>query len=182
MEQPWRDKHRLYELYHGEGLSCEEIGERWDCHGSTVRKWMNRYGVPRRTPKKERDNGWRDKDTLYRMYWEERKTTTEIADELDTNPGTISKWLKRNGIPTRRDIPSIQHTGGYECFDIMVDGESRKIWHHRLLAIAMGELNPSDLFNQELDVHHKNEIPWDNRPENLEVMGHGEHRRHHALK
>jgi hypothetical protein len=31
-----------------------------------------------------------------------------------------------------------------------------------------------------MDVHHKNHIPWDNRPENLEIIGHAEHTaRHH---
>jgi len=47
-----------------------------------------------------------------------------------------------------------------------------------LVAIANGE-DPAEIFSSEWNVHHKNDIPWDNRPDNLEVMKHGEHRSLH---
>jgi len=31
-------------------------------------------------------------------------------------------------------------------------------------------------------VHHKNEIKWDDRFENFEIMGDSEHARYHAVK
>jgi hypothetical protein len=46
---------------------------------------------------------------------------------------------------------------------------------HQLLAIAMGE-DPHDVFsNSEYQVHHKNNVPWDNRPSNIELLTAGEH-------
>jgi hypothetical protein len=52
--------------------------------------------------------------------------------------------------------------------------------HHRLLAVvACYDLaTPIDEVLADLarkDVHHRSGVPWDNRPENLEVRPHGDH-------
>jgi len=48
---------------------------------------------------------------------------------------------------------------------------------HRLLAVA--EFGTEAVKDQH--VHHKNEIPWDNRPENLELLTPAEHASHHNI-
>jgi len=47
----------LYELYHKEGLSQREIGERFDVSQSAVSKWMNKYDIKSRAPSK-----WSEKE------------------------------------------------------------------------------------------------------------------------
>jgi len=57
--------------------------------------------------------------------------------------------------------------------------------HHRLLAVVeCYEISTplwaifADLDGK--DVHHENGVKWDNRSENIEVVGHGEHAAMHA--
>lgn len=63
-------------------------------------------------------------------------------------------------------------TQGYERF--WSDG--KVITVHQLIAIA--EYGFDDVAGKV--VHHKNEIKWDNRPDNLEVMERDDHSRLHA--
>ncbi|WP_394297586.1 HNH endonuclease [Halorubrum sp. BV1] len=44
--------------------------------------------------------------------------------------------------------------------------------------LAVSEYRFDSVHN--MDVHHQNGIPWDNRPENIELISKEEHDRHHA--
>lgn len=62
---PWRDADLLEELYHERGHSTTEIAERLGCDKSTVWKWMDRYGIERRTREGDRpleDRFWESVD------------------------------------------------------------------------------------------------------------------------
>ena len=67
-----------------------------------------------------------------------------------------------------------------------VDGkEDVYVPHHRLLAVVecYPETMPIGAILRDLDgkdVHHENSVKWDNRPSNIEVLGHGEHTKLHA--
>lgn len=50
-----------------------------------------------------------------------------------------------------------------------------KVSHHRLLAVSEFGFDAVS----ENDVHHINGVEWDNRPNNLELMPHGDHRAYH---
>ena len=45
---PWRDPETLYRLYHGEGLTQKEIGNRLGCTSETISQWMQKHGIPSR--------------------------------------------------------------------------------------------------------------------------------------
>lgn len=50
---------------------------------------------------------------------------------------------------------------------------------HQLLVIAEGA-DPHKVFSDgDYNVHHKNHIPWDNRPENVELLTKAEHNSEH---
>jgi len=57
-DRPWKDKDRMQELYHEQGLSQREIAEKFDTDQGTVKDWMQRLDIqtdkrrndPRRPP------------------------------------------------------------------------------------------------------------------------------------
>jgi len=64
---------------------------------------------------------------------------------------------------------------GYPHWEFIEDSEYRCVRVHRLLAVAEYGFDAV----ADMDVHHKNGIPWDNRPVNIEPMDHGEHTKLH---
>jgi len=93
---------------------------------------------------------------------------------------TVYRWMKRHDIKSRTTGrgPAYFHTNnfGYEYWQCTVMGEKEAVPVHRLLMVAEHGFHAV----AEADVvHHRNEIPFDNRPKNLELMGKGEHQRHH---
>lgn len=48
---------------------------------------------------------WRWGDLLEEMYWDHGLAVEEIADHWECSPSTISEWLDRHGIETRRRGP-----------------------------------------------------------------------------
>lgn len=135
---------------------------------------------------------YRDPNLLKQLYVDERLSTHEIAVLLDRAQSTIRNWLDRHNIDTRsiseakwlkgdrhpNDVRRIVNWSGHVKWKLPIDGQDREIPVHRLLAVAEFGFEAV----QDKDVHHKNEIPWDNRPENLELMTRSEHTTHHNEK
>ena len=128
----------------------------------------------------DRENPHRDEDVLRALYWGSGLTQKEIAEVLDVSLKTVGKWMRRNGIETRRIHrgPTHFHTdsNGYECWRCRNLGRHSRVQVHRLLMVA--EHGWSAVAEADV-VHHQNEIPWDNRPENLELMTKDDHVKYH---
>lgn len=74
---------------------------------------------------------------------------------------------------------SIQMTGlGYEYVRDRAGDADQTVYVHQLVVIAAGA-DPRSVFGPRVDVHHRNHIPWDNRPANLELEEANPHRRAH---
>lgn len=130
---------------------------------------------------------WRDEELMRELYLEEEMSSGEIADRLDCARSTILNWLHRHDIPVRSilEAKSIKHgkhakytvdNRGYPIW--WCDGSTKKsgMQVHRLLAVA--EYGYDVVAGA--DVHHKNGVRWDNRPENIEVIPtRGEHSSKH---
>lgn len=71
----------------------------------------------------------------------------------------------------------LRFANGYE--EIINGDDVCKI--HQLVAIAEGH-DPYKVFSRSHHVHHINEIEWDNRPENLQLLSRSEHLRMHKMK
>lgn len=135
----------------------------------------NQYDTP--------DSPWRDADTLESLYHGEGLSMRDVADRLGCSEKTVMNWMNRYDIGRRKPLAErppcyTQTEGGYQLWRTLVDGEQLSVYVHRLLAVA--EWGFGEVVGQE--VHHKNGIPWDNRHENIEVIGSSEHMRMHAME
>ncbi|TKX82040.1 HNH endonuclease [Halorubrum sp. SD626R] len=132
---------------------------------------------------------WRDRDRLEELYIDEQRTQREISEILGCGQDTIKRWLHRFDIPTRTDAGPAEMAEARRVNRVTYDtsrgyprarssnpnGGVDSVRIHRLLAIS--EYGAEKVSGNV--VHHKNTIPWDNRPSNIEVMSRGEHSAHH---
>lgn len=144
------------------------------------------------------EHSYRDEETLRDLYHERGMTTREIADALDTTNGTISKWLNRHGIETRENwkagveaaaeanrvervkMRTLHEKHPYECWATKVRENGERVnkicYVHRLLAVAEYGFDPV----ADMDIHHANGIPWDNRPGNVGPVNKSDHGEYHT--
>ncbi len=92
------------------------------------------------------------------------------AAGLSTTPRGVNIDKKRTAPPTTMT------DDGHIVWVVQDLGERHYVRVHRVLALMDHDV---DVVGDN-DVHHPNEIPWDNRRENLEIMGHKEHSEHHT--
>lgn len=123
--------------------------------------------------------GYRDKETLERMYWEEEMSMREMSEVFDCAISSVHRWMDKYSVKTRKanhqkppKLTTDRNGYQYWCHN--------DVWVpvHRLIAVA--EFGFDGLENME--VHHINDIPWDNRPGNLGLMTEKEHGKHSAEK
>jgi len=133
------------------------------------------------------DEPYKNREKLRELYVEEDLSSHDIADRLDTDQATIQNWITEFGIETdsqnegmikkvRKKPPKMDSVErGYERVKTTVSGETVQVYIHRLTAVAEYGIEAV----KGKDVHHKNEIKWDNRAENLQLFEPSEHRSTH---
>lgn len=164
--EAYKEEDVLRELYHRRGMTFDEIGEKFDVTGDAVRYWMDKYDIDHSRVSDER---LLDDDWLYEKYWDEGKTQGEIGDVLGVCTKTVSNWIDKHDISVRdtgrRPAHYLTTENGYEYWIPTVLGEREQLSVHRMVAVA--EWGFSAVAGSV--VHHDNEVPWDNRVENLEL-------------
>lgn len=129
----------------------------------------------------ETKSGRVTRSELVGKYHGDGKSTVDLGEEYGVYPSTISDWLDKLGINARTApnnmsyAPFRMHHGGYEVWRHYVDETHYRVRVHRLLAVA--EHGFESVAGK--DVHHKNNIPWDNRVGNLELVSKSEHIKKH---
>ena len=133
-----------------------------------------------------------DVDKAVQLY-KDGMTQYEVADELGVSQGVIWDALDGKDVDTSyQNDPTHPPQHYFHKESDVVGTEYEKVQTrvcgsdpisvriHRLIAVAHGMLEPSDVWgNNDIVVHHKSEHGLDNRPENLEVMKRGEHQTMH---
>ena len=98
-------KERLVDMYCRQKMSTPMIAKEYNVTVPTVTKWMEKYGIDRRTKKvaalNRRDKPRFTEEELVRMYWEEGMSMSNIAKKHNTTHSTVTRWMKKYGI-TRR--------------------------------------------------------------------------------
>jgi transposase-like protein len=139
--------------------------------------------MPNQFTKQNTDH--RDKDVLRTLYWDEQLTMAEIADRLGVCRNTIYNWMEKHDIE-RRDPQQqrfrfykppafVTTSNGYRAWQTQWEGERRQVLVHRLLAVSEYGFDAV----KDNQIHHKNGVKWDNRPENIEVLSPSEHQKRH---
>ncbi|ADD05235.1 uncharacterized protein Nmag_1659 [Natrialba magadii ATCC 43099] len=186
---PWRDPEVLRELYIGRELSIHDISDTLACSSETVGRWLDEHGIETREPNWEKTpDELRDESWLREQYIEYNQSAEFLAERLDCAAPTVRTWLDKHGIERRSRTEAVKlsalheparydvDTEGYARWRVFRDGQRQRVAVHRLLAVS--EYGYEEV-GQKV-VHHKNGIPWDNRPANIEVLTAEEHGRIHA--
>ena len=144
---------------------------------------------------KSHDSHWlvelHGEDKILEMYAD--MSQSEMAREFDVTTKVVTKALEeidadirsrsesmikyyedhgRNPANTPKPPYLTHHDQGYE----EIRHQRQRIYVHRLAAVAWFGFDAVGGHH----VHHKNNIPWDNREENLAVKTASEHRSHHT--
>lgn len=122
-------------------------------------------------------------ETVRRMYWEDGLSQREIGEKLGCSRSLVGRFMRRNGIPRRSPSAAISLGWDGDVFyykktdgrEVICSPDGNHFLHHRLLAIAHHGFNAV----KDKHVHHKNGVPWDNRPDNLQLVNPAEHIRIH---
>jgi transposase len=191
VEGTHRDEELLRRLYCDEGLSAKQIATRLDCGERTVYDWLQKFDIETR---RSTDNYWKEgapwknKETLEHLYHEKSLSLREIAHRLGCSEDAVLYWMKSYDIQRRDRVEGFTRAirkhptnftttrDGYETWRCEVDGVKHPVRVHRLVAVA--EYGLEAVVGKH--VHHKNGIPWDNRPENLKCLSPSEHSKLHA--
>lgn len=182
----YKDEEWMQKKYVEEGLNDEEISELCGVHRKTVAASRRSLGIEPRY-NQAGEVKYEDEDFLREKYHHEGATQAEIAELCGCSRITIIEKFKKFGIDARdgnsKTAPSM-HTNhnGYERFSANCHGTVESVRVHQLVKIAEGA-DPEKVFSGgSYHVHHVNEIPWDNRDENLRLLSCGEHSRLHRRK
>lgn len=117
---------------------------------------------------------YQDRQWLVEQYQNQFKTIDELADMADAHPRTITRWMDRLEVERRKGgaLPWASfYTSkrGYEIWE--ANDERGSVRVSRLLAVSKyGFDNVCGM-----EVHHRNKIPWDNRPENITLLTKSKH-------
>lgn len=183
------DEDWLREQYIENRMSANEIAKQIDYSKSTVESRLDEYGIERRDVGRashEKDKHW-DKEWLYEKYHGDGLSLKEIADECNVGHKAIRRMMIKYDIERRKplsekyphSVPMYVDGTGHPTWSHTYKQKTTVIGVHRLVAIADG-VSPYEVFSENNVIHHKNHIPWDNRPENLELMNSTEHIIHHG--
>ena len=123
---------------------------------------------------------WQNEQLLREYYLERKMSMYDIADRFGCSQNTISKYCRDfdietrggDGRPRKKKVSYFTATeweNAYEVWNESIYREQVKV--HRLIAVAEHGVDAV----ADKHVHHKNGIPWDNRPDNLEVLSLSDH-------
>jgi DNA-binding CsgD family transcriptional regulator len=83
------------------GMTGRQIAANLSIPARTVARYLRQFGVEMRKPGPERHQALFCFDTLNRLYVEQGKSTTQIAEKLGASVSSVIQGLKRFGIERR---------------------------------------------------------------------------------
>jgi predicted transcriptional regulator len=205
-DKPWQSKETLETLYHERGMTQSQMADELGCSKSCITKWMGKLDVTTRATRLDEYDGLTE-NNVKELYHNQEMSLRKVADEFGCSPSGLRRYMKKKGIETRDKSESAKVRGmpkeltnsgapewvydqmrsepanltvcnGYLVWRVSGVNKYHAIGVHRLVAISDGA-DPNKVFDGNHHVHHENKHTCDNRPENLQLMEHSEHARHH---
>jgi len=184
MVEKHNDGDWLREKYENEFMTAGEIAELTDVSERTIRRRLKDHGVEVRTngPTKKPLS----KEKLQREYVEQGQSARQIANGEDYSRNHVQQSLEYHDIEIRSRQQAIWKHHGEVCSyrthrrgHVVVGSGDDSVYVHQLIAIANGA-DPHDIFSGgSVQCHHKTHIPWDNRPDAIEVLDESNHHKRH---
>jgi transposase-like protein len=105
-------KEELVELYEVQKLSTRQIAATINSNHTTIKKWLKKYNIKRRTSSEGKFKGTKilSKEELVELYTNQRLSTTQIGKLINSNRHTILKWLRKYNIETRNNSKDLINT------------------------------------------------------------------------
>lgn len=102
----YRKEEWLLEEYWHKKLSLWRIAKKYECSRNTLKKYMDKFNIPRRSLSEARllnfpDRPFRSRKWLYKMYRRKKFSINQLSRLCRCDPKVIRDWLKKHGIQTR---------------------------------------------------------------------------------
>jgi len=170
-KKPWQDPETLERALEKHGYDVPKTADYLGVTRTTIHKWCKKHDIETKP--------YSVKEDLERLYVKKGLSAKEVGERLYGSEHSVLDWLRRHDIPVRPSsadkAPHFRTHQGYEEWNVGIDGTYHSVLIHRLLAVA--EYGFDEVVGK--DIHHKNRIKWDNRPENIEIVTTEEHMREH---
>lgn len=175
----YKDKRWLVENYIYLKRSQPDMAKDCNTSAATISYWLNKYDIKPR---------WKNKEWLKSQHVYKRQDCETIARRCRVTGTTIQYWVNKLDIEkmSRQEymlssttVSLITDSDGYKRFKSSVNRVEKTVGVHQLVLIAHGA-DPYKVFSMgEYHTHHKNGRPWDNRPDNLELLHNTDHINEH---
>lgn len=90
---------QLYDLYHSQRLSLNEIAKKYKCNGTNILYWLRKFNIKRRPVCSNKVKI--PKEVLKELYWDKNLSSTEIGEKFGINGRTVRKKLEKFRIPRK---------------------------------------------------------------------------------
>lgn len=160
-----------------QGFECDDCGATFDRQQSLIA-----HTASCDPEAKHRDENW------LRDAYERHRTLQQVADEAGCSEAAVIRWMDRFGIERRPKAEALREAHrveratfcaterGYEKWRQREGDKQWSVYVHRLAAVAW--FGWDSVVDRE--IHHKNDIKWDNREDNFEPLTPHEHRKLHG--
>lgn len=108
----YQNRDWLYREYVENRRAMTDIADGLGCGSSTIRYWIQKFDIGTRSPNEtkttEQTRKLRDKSWVREQYIENRRTASDIGNQLNVSENAVLQWLQRHNIPRRSNAAS-QH-------------------------------------------------------------------------